>query len=307
MSYERQNGKFTGWDGMSLFYQCWLADDPARGRNLIIHHGIGEHSGRYQPVVDAFAGERVNIFALDARGHGRSPGKRGDSRALDDFVPDLECFFEFLKNEYQVRKPILLGHSMGGIVAVGFTLKFSNQWHLRSLITSGAGLRPNLDLVQKIKSGVGRVLAPLAPSLTVPIGLPLTMLSHDLQTIKSYDTDPLNHGVVSLRMGVGLIDAGEELIRQAERIKIPVLVMHGEDDLIASMTGSIEFHQRCSSPEKELRLYPGLYHEIFNETPAERERVLADLHRWVLAHLPAESAETPEPTPVAGAAAANAT
>ncbi len=303
MSYQQQSGKFLGWDGTPLFYQCWLADDPAAGRNLIIHHGIGEHSGRYQPVVDTFAGEGVNIFALDARGHGRSPGKRGDSRALDDFVPDLECFFEFLKTEYQVRKPILLGHSMGGIVAVGFTLRFSNQWHLRSLVTSGAGLRPKLGLSQQIKASVGRMLRPLAPSLTVPIGLPLTLLSHDQQVIKSYDTDPLNHGVVSLQMGVGLMDAGEELIRQAERVRIPVLVMHGEEDGIADMTGSIEFHQRCSSPDKELRLYPGLYHEIFNETPAERERVLADLHRWVLTHLPEEAAApTPEAAPQAAAA-----
>lgn len=286
MSYQVQSGKFKGWDGTPLFYQCWLADDPANGRNLIVHHGIGEHSGRYQPVVDTFAGEQVNIFALDARGHGRSPGKRGDSRALADFVPDLECFFEFLKEEYQVRKPILLGHSMGGLVAVGFTLKFSNQWHLRSLVTSGAGLRPHLDLTQKLKARVGRLLQPLVPTMTVPIGLPLDYLSHDQQVIKSYDTDPLNHGVVSLRMGVGLMDAGEPLIEQAERVKIPVLVMHGEEDQIVDVSGSIEFHQGCSSPDKELRLYPGLYHEIFNETMAERERVLTDLHRWVIAHLP---------------------
>ncbi|MEQ9365993.1 MAG: alpha/beta hydrolase [Leptospirales bacterium] len=304
MSYQRQSGKFPGWDGTPLFYQCWLADDPARGRNLIIHHGIGEHSGRYQPVVDTFSGEQVNIFALDARGHGRSPGKRGDSRALADFVPDLECFFEFLKSEFQVRQPVLLGHSMGGIVAIGFTLRFSNQWHLRSLVTSGAGLRPSLDFTQKIKATVGRLLRPLAPSLTVPIGLPLTLLSHDKQVIQSYDKDPLNHGMVSLQMGVGLMDAGEDLIRQADRVKIPVLVMHGEEDQIASMTGSIDFHEACSSPEKELRLYPGLFHEIFNETPAERQRVLADLHRWVLAHLPEVA---PRETAATGASTVDAT
>ncbi len=288
MSYQSENGKFEGWDGTSLYYQCWLADDPRAGRNIIIHHGIGEHSGRYQPVVEAFADEQINIFALAARGHGRSQGKRGDSRGLDDFVPDLESFFAFLRDRYGVEQPILLGHSLGGLISIGFALRFSNQWHLRALVTSGAGLRPHLDGT--------RLLQPLAPLMTVPIGLPLDWLSHDPRTIKSYDVDPLNHGVVSLRMGVAVMDAGPELLEKAERLQIPVLVMHGEDDKIVDVGGSVEFHQRVSSPDKELRLYPGLYHEIFNETPAERERVLGDLRRWILDRLPeAETAAGVEP------------
>lgn len=304
MSYRVHSGKFQGWDGTTLFYQCWLAGDPALGRNLVIHHGIGEHSGRYEPVRDAFADEQVNIFAFDARGHGRSGGQRGDSRGLSDFVSDLECFMELLKHEFQVDRPILLGHSMGGLVAVGFTLKFSNQWHIRSLVTSGAALRPHLDLTQKVKTGVGRFLRQITPGLTLPIGLPAEWLSHDRQVVRAYETDPLVHGVVSVRMGLGLIDAGAELMLQAERVQIPVLVMHGEQDRVVDMTGSIEFHQRCSSPEKELHIYPGLYHEIFNETISERERVLSDLRRWVLAHLPA----VPAPAePVAPAAPVDAT
>lgn len=291
MSYQSENGRFEGWDGTPLYYQCWLANDPSAGRNIVIHHGIGEHSGRYQPVVDTFADEGVNIFAFDARGHGRSEGKRGDSRGLDDFVPDLESFFAFLKERYGVEQPILLGHSLGGLISIGFALRFSNQWHLRALVTSGAGLRPQLDVAQQFKASVGRLLQPLLPSMTVPIGLPLDWLSHDPRTVKSYDVDPLNHGVVSLRMGVAVMDAGPELLEKAERLQIPVLVMHGEDDKIVDVGGSVEFHQRVSSPDKELRLYSGLYHEIFNETPAERERVLGDLRRWILDRLPEAAVE----------------
>ncbi len=286
MAYEYRTGTFQAHDGLALFFQCWIANPDQPERSLVIHHGLGEHSGRYQPVVDAFDGESVNIFTFDARGHGRSPGKRGDIRRFLDLVNDLECFFEFLKDEFGVVRPILLGHSMGGLVALGFTVHHSNQWHIRAVVTSGAALRPHLDFSQKIKTEVGKILHAFSPGLTLPTGLPPTYLSHDPSVAEDYDRDPLTHSVISIRMALSLMHAGEDVLARATKLKIPVFITHGDADPIVDVNGSLEFYQRCVSKDRDLQLYPGLFHEIYNETPAERERVLSDLRRWVVEHLP---------------------
>ncbi len=284
MSYRRSSGRFRGHDGLELFCQFWLAPDPAPERSLVIHHGFGEHSGRYENVLEALAGEGVSVYSYDARGHGRSRGARGDADGVLDYVRDLEVFLNLLETERQVQKPILLGHSMGGLTALAFAVTHSNQWHLRALALSAPALRPRLDFAQRLKTSVGRALYPFAPRLTLDSGLPPEWISRDPRAVAAYKNDPLVHGKISVRMGLGLIEAGARCSELANRLRLPILIQHGSEDRLADMNASVELYQRIASADRELEIYPGCYHEIFNELPGDRDRVLADLRRWLLSH-----------------------
>ncbi|MCB1327096.1 MAG: lysophospholipase [Spirochaetales bacterium] len=286
MSGLPESGHFTGHDGTRLFFRVWAGAPEEPSRALVLHHGLGEHSGRYGNVVEALRDERVNIYTYDARGHGRSDGIRGDARGISDFVRDLECFLLFLRREAGIRQPILLGHSLGGLVVLAFGVSYSNQWEVRAIATSGAGLRPHLNAEQKVKKAVGQLLFRVKPQLVLPSGLPPSFLSHDQGVIKAYQNDHLCHDRISVRMALSLLSAGEETLRKASLLKIPVLITHGTDDQITDASASREFYDNCLSDDRELILYPGLYHEIYNETEKERSRVLMDLRRWLRNQLP---------------------
>jgi len=281
-----ESGDFYTYDGLKLFWQRWVPPQAAEGQSLIIHHGFGEHSDRYKNILEAFEGTGITIYSYDARGHGRSAGKRGHCPGISSYVDDLELFFEFITGRFGVRLPVLLGHSMGGFVALAFTLRYSNQWHLSALALSAPALRVKLNAVMKMKKAVGSVLADLAPELTMPAGLDLKYLSHDQKVIEDYKNDPLVHGVVSASLAMDLLTGGEQLIAQGWKLKLPVFMAHGGEDGIADPTGTIDLFRNCASTDRRLRIYRGLYHEIFNERIEDREEVLSDLREWILDHMP---------------------
>ena len=106
------SGLFSAADGKECFWQAWIGD-PAFSSNIIIHHGLGEHSGRYINILSVLAGEKVNVFSYDARGHGRSKGPRGSVKNIEELVSDLDCFLSMLEKDFHVKKPLLYGHSHG--------------------------------------------------------------------------------------------------------------------------------------------------------------------------------------------------
>jgi acylglycerol lipase len=284
--YINRSGYFRTMDGLKLFFQFWTPDGGGDRRAVVLHHGFSEHSDRYGNVVDALEGSGITIYALDARGHGRSEGIRGHAPGIGSYVNDLEVFMLMLREEFQVRAPVLLGHSMGGLVAVAFALQFSNQCELSGLATSAAALRVDLSPSMRIKKAMGKALRSVAPELVMKAGLDMSLLTHDKAAVEAYKTDPMVHGLVSASMGISLLESGEAFIRQAARLRIPLFMGHGQADKIASPQGSIDFFRDAGSSDKTLRIYPGLYHEIFNELPSDRDSVLEDFREWIVEHLP---------------------
>ncbi|MCE9597909.1 MAG: lysophospholipase [Spirochaetia bacterium] len=278
--YRIETGNFSGWNETNLRWKAWLCEEPASGRNLVIHHGFGEHIGRYEYLIDALAGDGVNIFGFDARGHGRSEGERGMG-TVTEMVRDLELFLSFVREEFGVRAPLLLGHSMGGLVVLCFGLSYSNQWDLSAILTSGAALSVRMNPVMRIKQMSGNVLVHFAPDLVLPAGLDTNLLSHDPRTVDAYKTDPLVHGSVSVRFGLDLIGAGKWALANAHKLRIPIFMGHGGDDGIANPDGTRQFFKALEGDIAELHIYPGLYHEIFNETPAARQSVFDDYRRFI--------------------------
>ncbi|MCB1169546.1 MAG: lysophospholipase [Leptospiraceae bacterium] len=278
-AYQNHRDKIITDDGLRLFTQSWV---PTRAtRHLVIHHGFGEHCDRYGNVLAALENQGIAVYSYDARGHGRSQGKKGDSPGIHRYVRDLEEFLLHLKEKWGVKKPFLLGHSMGGLVAASFATTQLNQWEIQGLLLSAPGLRVSLTPAMRIKKAGAHLLAAIQDEMIMDAGLDLHFISHDEEVKSAYKKDPLVHGKVSVRMALSLLDAGQEVLQKAYKVRIPVWIGHGSDDGIASVTGSMEFYERISSVDRSLQVYEGLYHEIFNEI---RQEPLHDLRNWMLKH-----------------------
>ncbi len=269
-------------DGFEFYAQSWK---PAEIKKvLVIQHGFGEHSGRYKNIVQALENENTAIYALDARGHGKTPGRRGHVDDFNFYAADLTVLIKKARAENPNVPMFLLGHSMGALVAGLATLSGDTAKELKGLILSSGGFKPALDPIQEIKKAVGTVLANFAPAVTVDAGLDVKLISRDENTVQAYINDPLVHGKISLKMGVDLFSVGEKLINEAPRFTLPILVFHGDADGIAKVEGSKAFFAGVSSQDKTLHIYPGFYHETMNETYSDRQKVLADVVGWINKH-----------------------
>jgi acylglycerol lipase len=269
-------------DNFEFYAQSWKPSEIKK--TLVIQHGFGEHSGRYKNLVQALEAEQTAIYALDARGHGKTPGKRGHIDDFNLYASDLSVLIKKARAENPGVPLFLIGHSMGGLIAGLAALQSETQKELKGLIISSGGFKPALDTVQEIKKTIGTFLANFAPALTVDAGLDVKLVSRDENVVRAYINDPLVHGKISLKMGVDLFSVGEKLINEAPRFTLPILVFHGDADGIASVEGSKAFFQGISSQDKTVKIYPGFYHETMNEPFTDRQKVLADVVGWINKH-----------------------
>ena len=284
MSYKHYEGYFSSSDDQTKLYYRYLAATKAKKNyNLIIHHGYGEHSGRYQNVFDILRGEGINIYAMDARGHGKSEGLRGHAQSIGQMATDLHSFILFIKREYKVNQPILLAHSMGGLVALKFCLQdLNNQKLIKALVANGSALKVHLNALLRIKLMIGRLLKSLAPKLRLPAGLNLKSISHDQNVIEAYKTDPLVHDRMSTSLGLSIVDSGTWVLANAASITLPLFLTHGQADGLIPESGTRELFEIVSSKKKTLKIYPDSFHEIYNEDLSRREEPLKDVRTWLL-------------------------
>lgn len=269
----------TTTDPVELFWQKWVPSGAIE-RVLVFQHGIGEHSGRYQHLLDAFDDTRTAFYALDARGHGRSSGRRGYLTHFERFADDLGDLIRVARSENDGQPVFLLGHSLGGAIALDFALRPGNQAHLRGLILSSAAIELPRSASNRLLKTAAGVLSPLLPSVVLDTQLRATDLSHDAEAVATYRADPLVHGRASVRMGHTLYNLSQGFYERAGQLTIPVYLFHGTADRITSPEGSKKFFARLTTDDKTLNLYEGLYHETINELPADREKVLTDLRKW---------------------------
>lgn len=278
--YNHIQGSFKSSDGLELFYQKWTANE-VRGV-VVIAHGLGDHSSRYQHLLDQMAGTGVSFYALDHRGHGRSQGKKGHILSFKEYIDDLDILVQMAHSENSQLPLMLLGHSMGGVIALQYALNHSQA--IDGLILSSAGLIPILDAPlwqQKLVS----IMSPIFPGLLIPNGLKATGLSHDQAVVDDYLKDQLVHNKVSMRWFTEFISAGQEALQRAGEITMPLLIIHGQDDPIVDYRGSEQLMEQASSADKTLYIFEGLLHETMNETLTRRQEVLDKVGQWILAHI----------------------
>ncbi|MGB3848705.1 MAG: lysophospholipase [Tunicatimonas sp.] len=271
----------TTTDSLELFWQKWLPEGTVE-RVVVFQHGMGEHSGRYQHLLDAFDNTGTAFYALDARGHGRSPGRQGYLTHFERFADDLGDLIQIARSENDERPVFLLGHSLGGVIALDFALRSKSQDHLRGLVLSSAAIELPRGGINQVLRPVAQLLSRLAPGAILDTMLRQTDLSHDAEAVAAYRADPLVHGKAAVLLGHTLFRLNQRFYAEAHRLTIPVYLFHGTADRITSPEGSKKFFEQLTVDDKTLNLYEGLFHETMNELPADRQKVLSDLREWVL-------------------------
>ncbi|MCE9501503.1 MAG: lysophospholipase [Leptospira sp.] len=283
--YTSEEHDFFSEDGIKIYYRIFRPVSRKKiSKILVVHHGFGEHSGRYWNLLHALEDSGIVVYLLDARGHGRSGGKRGHINRFFDFLDDLDTLIKIAIRNEKIPKVYLMGHSMGGLISLAYAETGTNQGNLYGLIASSPALRVHLNAVMKIKKFIGTQLAEYLPDTTMPAGLDPSNLSHDLSVGEAYMKDPLVHGDVSFRLGSILLNAGDPVIESADNVRVPTYIFHGKEDLIANYTGSVDYYNNLVVPDKKINLYDGMRHETMNEFPKDRNRVLSDLRSWIDQH-----------------------
>ncbi|NGY06776.1 alpha/beta hydrolase [Solimonas terrae] len=280
-------GRFTGAGEIEIYWQAWQppAGFPVRAV-VVLAHGMGEHSGRYVEVASRLVDIGCAVYAIDHRGHGRSCGSRGLIDRVANAVADLDRFVQLAGTEQGVsstgRPLFLLGHSMGGALSLGYALEHPDK--LDGLLLSGPAV--SLDAVPPLFGPISKWLSCLAPRLgTFPVDP--SLVTRDPRMAAEYVADPLNlHGKVPVRTLAEMIGFVQALPPRLPALELPMLIMHGSDDQLAGVTGSEMVIDHVASADKTLKIYDGLYHEVFNELVRDRARVYRDMTDWLSARLP---------------------
>jgi acylglycerol lipase len=272
-------GRLAGARGVELYWQGWLPDTPPTGVVLVCH-GLGEHAARYANVVEALLPDGWAVYGLDHRGHGRSGGRRAHLDAYADWLADFDAF----RREVVARHPglpvFLLGHSMGGQIALAYALDHPDD--LAGLVLSAPALASSQ--VPGVAVPVLRLLARVGPTLR-PAGIDVTKISKDPAVVTAYQADPLVHqGKPTLGLMSALFDGFGRLVAAAPALRMPLLLQHGALDELTDPAGTRALEAAAGSPDITVRWYDGLWHEIYNEP--ERARPLGDLRDWLAAHRP---------------------
>jgi acylglycerol lipase len=254
---------------------------------VVLAHGASEHSNRYGHVVARLREHGFAVYALDHRGHGQSDGRRALIDRLDHAVTDLDALVVHAAGEHPEQPVFLIGHSMGGTVAVAYALAHGER--LDGLVLSGP--LAALEAAPPPMRVISRVLSAVAPTLPL-IDIDSSLISRDPAVVEDYRRDPLvHHGRLPARTVAELARAIESFPEQVGAITAPTLIMYGTADRLCPTKGSVMLGERIGAEDKTVIPYEGLYHEIFNEP--EQERVLDDLCAWLEGHAGSSTRTTP--------------
>ncbi|MFM1722712.1 lysophospholipase [Rhodococcus sp. PAM 2766] len=272
---QHTESEFAGVHGTRIVYDVWRPDGPPTGI-LLLAHGLGEHARRYDHVIERLVGLGLVVYAPDHRGHGRSGGKRIELRDWSEFIDDLHQLSAVATAENPGLDRFLLGHSMGGAIALSYAL--DHQDELSGLILSA----PAVDVVggkPRVVVEVGKLLGRFAPGVPVET-LDAKAVSRDPAVVAAYESDPLvHHGKVKAGIARGMIIAAESFPARLPSLTLPVLLLHGTEDHLADISGSRMIAAHAGSKDLTLKTYDGLFHEVFNEP--EQDKVLDDLVDWL--------------------------
>jgi alpha-beta hydrolase superfamily lysophospholipase len=276
---KHQEGFFKGVRDANIYFQNWLPEGEPKAVLLIVH-GLAEHSGRYMNIVNHFAPLGYAVYGMDHLGHGKSDGTRVYVKRFEDYTNTLKIYFDRIRR-WQPGKPIfLVGHSMGGLISAMFLL--DHQAELRGAVLSGVAVKVSDNITPAIVF-VGKMLSALMPGLGL-IGLDAEGVCRDPAVVQAYVSDPLVFkGKTTARLAAEMLKAMQDVSAAATKITLPILIVQGSADKLVDPAGAQMLYDAVSSADKEIRIYDGFYHEVFNEP--EHDKVLRDVEIWLESHL----------------------
>jgi acylglycerol lipase len=280
MNVQHYANIYIASDRTKIYQQSWQPVDLPIRAIIAIVHGYAEHSDRYSHVATNLVEQGFAVYSFDLRGHGKSSGDRCYVDAFSDYLTDLDRFLTEIRQQHPERELFLLGHSMGGAIALRYVLDY--QPDLRGLILSAPFLGSRAeDFPAPIVASI-QLLSHFLPKLP-SVRVDSSQISSDPAIVQAYRTDPLvNTAKMPLRTLAEIFGNIQQIEQRQQAIALPMLIMHGTADGLAHVSHSERLYAGVNSVDKTLKLYPGLYHEIFNEP--DRSRVFTDLNQWLTAH-----------------------
>ncbi|MBV8928989.1 MAG: lysophospholipase [Mycobacteriaceae bacterium] len=279
MATTRSERSFDGAGGVRIVYDVWTPESTPRGV-VVISHGYAEHARRYDHVAQRFGEAGLITYALDHRGHGRSGGKRVWLKRLSDYTDDFATLVGIAAADHPDLNRIVLGHSMGGGIVFAYAAEHPGDY--TGVVLSGPAVAAQLDAPPALRM-IGKAVGKFFPGAPAK-KLPTDAISRDPEVVARYNADPLvYHGWLPAGISRALLQVGENQPQLAAKLKAPLLIVHGEQDKLIGVEGSRILAENAASSDVALKIYPALYHEVFNEP--EQDRVLDDVVAWIEVHL----------------------
>ena len=257
-------------DGLAIHCRIW--DLPGASREIWLVHGMGDHGGRNQELAERLHQQGFRVVLADQRGCGLSEGKRGHAPRFETLVDDLHQ--TVMQTQTEAAAKFLLGQSMGGLVVARYLAMY------RSEIRRAALLSPLFRTTNPPPPWLkllARTLNRVYPSLTFQAALKVSDLTSDVSKQQQYLADPLKHQLISAALADSVLRAGETALAEADRMNVPLLIMHGDEDQITCPAASQAFADK--SPRAEFRLWRGKRHDLQHET--DNEPIIATLIAWL--------------------------
>lgn len=268
-------GTFVTPDNLTIYHQAWQPEGDPKAV-IVLLHGLAEHSGRYTHVAQTLTGANFAVHALDHRGHGRSDGKRTYVKNYRQYQTDIGQFRTLVEQQHPGLPLFVLGHSMGGNLALGHVL--DHQAGVRGLALSAPALAPGTGLSpSKIK--LAKLVGRIAPGLR-PEALSSDAVSRDPAIVAAYLADPLVfNGKITAGAAAALLESMETFPGRYAELRLPILLQHGTADQLVDVAGTRALEAGAVNATVTSHYYDGLYHEIFNEP--EQATVLGDTVAWL--------------------------
>ncbi|MBA2661892.1 MAG: alpha/beta hydrolase [Bradymonadaceae bacterium] len=261
-SIDRDEGFMSTPDGLQIFWQSWSRDPSLQRASVALMHGYGEHSSRYNHIAAALVRAGYNVMAIDARGHGRSTGARAHVTRYHDYVSDLAMLKRKLEGRWPQLPLFVLGHSNGGLIALRYAL--TQPTRIRGFVVTSPLVAIKAE-IPAAKAFAGTIMSKLWPSFSMPSGLNPDHVCQDSDVVSQYALDPLVLRVATARWFTETKLAGAELIAKAPQIDQPFLFLVAGNDAIVDPAAAERAFHRLGSRDRELEIYPDLFHEILNE------------------------------------------
>jgi len=272
----REEWQITGAKGTVLFLREWNPETEAAKAVVGLVHGMGEHGDRYAHVAARFTEAGIAVIALDQHGHGRSSGKRGHLHSIGAAASDAALMLEAAAERHPGAPIFLYGHSMGGNVALNCALRLHPD--VKGLILTSPWLR----LAFKPNPAVewfGRRLASIMPALQQKTGLnPADLFRPGFVPADSLTADKLCHTKITLQAFKEISAGGEWALANADRLQIPLLLIHGTSDRVTSLEASRLLAGKLGG-KCDFRRWDGGYHELHNDI--EGEKTIQELIIWL--------------------------
>ena len=278
-------------DGTELSYRAWIPGEPTRKALVIFHRGH-EHSGRLEDVVRDLRLRDVAIFAWDARGHGRSSGRRGYAPSFGCLAEDADEFVRHISETHgqRIEDTVVLGHSVGAVTVAAWVHDYAPP--IRAMVLVTPAMRVKL-YVPFARTGL-RLMQSLIRRKTMFVSSYVKghMLTHDAEQARRYNADPLISRTIAVNVLLGLHDTATRLMADAAAIQTPALVLAGGADWVVNLSAERKFFDRLGSHVKRMRVFDGMYHDILHER--DRRAVLDEIKDFVLSAFMGQ--EVPPPT-----------